>query len=259
MDNKFWQTLRNEAQVMTDKEPLLATYVNECILKQEDFAGALSFILSNKLSDKVMSADALRTMLDQAYCEQPLLVEATVFDIQATFERDPAVKSYLTVLLYFKGFHAIQVHRFAHMLWLMGRHELALFIQSRSSEVLSVDIHPAAYIGQGVMFDHATGIVVGETAVIEDNVSIMQSVTLGGTGNEVGDRHPKVRHGVMIGAGAKILGNIEIGSGAKVGAGSVVLANVPSHVTVAGVPAKIVGKPSCQNPCQTMRQNVLED
>jgi serine O-acetyltransferase len=163
------------------------------------------------------------------------------------------------VLLNFKGFQAIQVHRLANQLWIHGRKDLALFIQSRNSEVFSVDIHPAAKIGQAVMFDHATGIVVGETAIIHNNVSIMQSVTLGGTGNEAGDRHPKVLEGVMIGAGAKILGNITIGEGAKIGAGSVVLNNVPAHVTVAGIPAKIVGKPSCQKPCETMQQNILED
>ncbi|MFQ3198717.1 MAG: serine O-acetyltransferase [Paraglaciecola sp.] len=259
MDLDFWRQLKQEAHALVENEPLLATYALECVLKQPDFTSALGFILANKLSDEVMTAPALRSMLAQVYATHPLLIEATILDIKAVFERDPAVKSYLTVLLYFKGFHAIQVHRFAHMLWLKNKQDLALFIQSRSSEVLSVDIHPAAYIGQSVMFDHATGIVVGETAVIEDNVSIMQSVTLGGTGNESGDRHPKVRQGVMIGAGAKILGNIEIGQGAKVGAGSVVLDNVPAHVTVAGVPAKIVGKPSCPHPCKTMRQNVLED
>lgn len=259
MELNFWRQLRQEAEALVQSEPLLATYVMECVLKQPDFASALGFILANKLSDDVMTAPALRDMFGQAYVRHPTLMKATEYDVQAVFQRDPAVNSYLTVLLYFKGFHAIQVHRFAHMLWLNDKQALALFIQSRSSEVLSVDIHPAAYIGQGVMFDHATGIVVGETAVIEDNVSIMQSVTLGGTGNETGDRHPKVRQGVMIGAGAKILGNIEIGQGAKVGAGSVVLNDVPAHVTVAGVPAKIVGKPSCSNPCQTMRQNVLED
>ena len=147
----------------------------------------------------------------------------------------------------------------AHYLWVHGRHQLALFLQSRNSASFGVDIHPAARIGKGVMFDHATGIVVGETAVVEDNVSILQSVTLGGTGNESGDRHPKIRQGVLIGAGAKILGNIEIGEGSKVGAGSVVLNSVPAHVTVVGVPAKVVGRPVCQSPCESMRQNVLED
>lgn len=259
MSIEFWQQLKVEAQQLVNKEPILASYVHTCILAHHNFETALSFILSNKLADKVMGPLSLREMFEQNYLLHPEVVEATKFDIQAVFKRDPAVHSYLTVLLNFKGFQAIQVHRLANQLWVNGRKDLALFIQSRNSEVFSVDIHPAAKIGQGVMFDHATGIVVGETAVIHNNVSIMQSVTLGGTGNEAGDRHPKVCEGVMIGAGAKILGNITIGEGAKVGAGSVVLDDVPAHVTVAGIPAKIVGKPSCQKPCETMQQNVLED
>lgn len=259
MSIEFWQQLKDEAQQLVNNEPILASYVHTCILAHHNFETALGFILSNKLADKVMGSLSLRELFEQNYLLHPEVVEATIFDIQAVFKRDPAVHSYLTVLLNFKGFQAIQVHRLANQLWINGRKDLALFIQSRNSEVFSVDIHPAAKIGQGVMFDHATGIVVGETAVIHNNVSIMQSVTLGGTGNEAGDRHPKVFEGVMIGAGAKILGNITIGEGAKIGAGSVVLNNVPAHVTVAGIPAKIVGKPSCQKPCETMQQNILED
>jgi serine O-acetyltransferase len=259
MSIEFWQQLKDEAEQLVNNEPLLASYVHTCILAHRNFETALSFILSNKLADDVMSALSVREMFEQSYLIRPEIVDAAICDIQAVFKRDPAVHSFLTVLLNFKGFQAIQVHRLAHQLWMAGRKDLALFIQSRNSEAFSVDIHPAAKIGQGVMFDHATGIVVGETAVIDNNVSIMQSVTLGGTGNEAGDRHPKIREGVMIGAGAKILGNIVIGEGAKVGAGSVVLDDVPAHVTVAGIPAKIVGKPSCQKPCETMRQNILED
>jgi serine O-acetyltransferase len=255
----FWQTLRKEAQQVVEKEPLLASFVHACILTHHNFESSLSFILSNKISDDVMPALVIREIFQQAFLLDPQIVEAAVQDIQASFDRDPAVRSYLTVLLHFKGFQSIQVYRLAHQLWRTERIDLALFIQSRNSQVFGVDIHPAAQIGRGVMFDHATGIVVGETAVIEDMVSIMQSVTLGGTGNESGDRHPKIRQGVMIGSGAKILGNIEVGRGARVGAGSVVLNNVPPHVTVVGVPAKIVGKPCCHNPCETMDQNVLED
>lgn len=259
MDLAFWQQLKDEAEHLVEKEPLLSSYVHTCILAHHNFETALSFILSNKLADDVMNALSVREMFEQCYLMHPDIVDAAISDIQAVFKRDPAVHSFLTVLLNFKGFQAIQVHRLAHQLWKADREDLALFIQSRNSEVFSVDIHPAATIGQGVMFDHATGIVVGETAVIENNVSIMQSVTLGGTGNEAGDRHPKVHEGVMIGAGAKILGNIIIGKGAKVGAGSVVLNDVPPHVTVAGIPARIVGKPTCQSPCETMQQNILED
>ena len=259
MSIEFWQQLKDEAEQLIDNEPLLSSYVHTCILGHHNFETALSFILSNKLADDVMSALSLREMFEQNCLMHPEDVDSAMCDIQASFKRDPAVHSYLTVLLNFKGFQAIQVHRLAHQLWNSGRKDLALFIQSRNSETFSVDIHPAAKIGNGVMFDHATGVVIGETAIVENNVSIMQSVTLGGTGNEAGDRHPKIREGVMIGAGAKILGNINIGAGAKVGAGSVVLADVPAHVTVAGIPAKIVGTPSCQKPCESMQQNVLED
>lgn len=255
----FWQKLQQEALNVVTSEPILASYIHACILNHRSFDSALSFLLSNKLADEVMPALAVREFFDEAYKKEPEIVASAIADIKAVFDRDPAVQSYLTVLTHFKGYLAIQVHRLAHYLWLHGRKDLALFIQSRNSEVFAVDIHPAAQIGKGVMFDHATGIVIGETAIVEDNVSILQSVTLGGTGNETGDRHPKIRRGVMIGAGAKILGNIEIGEGSKVGAGSVVLDGVPPHVTVVGVPAKIVGKPCCQNPCETMEQNVLAD
>lgn len=258
-NNDFWLTLKREAQQIAENEPLLASYLHACILTHHNFESSLSFILSNKMADDVMPALAIREVFDEAYLLEPGITDAAVADIQAVFNRDAAVKDYLTPLLYFKGFHAVQVHRMAHYLWQHGREQLALFLQSRNSETFGVDIHPAAKLGKGVMFDHATGIVVGETAVIEDNVSILQSVTLGGTGNESGDRHPKIRQGVLIGAGAKILGNIEIGEGAKVGAGSVVLDSVPPHVTVVGVPAKVVGRPGCQRPCDSMRQNVLED
>jgi serine O-acetyltransferase len=259
MIQSFWQTLKQEAKVVVEEEPLLSTYVHACILAHDDFESALSFILSNKISDQVMSSLAIREIFKQAYSLNPNIVQAAIRDIQAVFDRDPAVHSYLTVLIHFKGFQSIQVHRLAHYIWANKRRDLALFIQSRNSEVFAVDIHPAAQIGCGVMFDHATGIVVGETTVIEDNVSILQSVTLGGTGNESGDRHPKIRQGVMVGSGAKILGNIEVGRGSKIGAGSVVLNDVPEHVTVVGVPAKIVGRPCCENPCETMDQNVLQD
>ncbi|MBT0586842.1 serine O-acetyltransferase [Alteromonas oceanisediminis] len=255
----FWQTLKQQAQHTASREPLLASYIHACLIAHHNFESSLSFILSNKLADEVMPALAIREVFEQAYLLAPSISEAAVVDIQAVVDRDPAVDSYLPVLLYFKGFQAVQVHRLAHYLWQQGRHDLALFIQSRNSEVFAVDIHPAAQIGKGVMFDHATGIVIGETTVIEDNVSILQNVTLGGTGNESGQRHPTIRAGVMVGSGAKILGNIEVGKGSKVGAGSVVLASVPAGVTVVGVPAKVVGKPDCTMPCQSMQQNVLND
>lgn len=255
----FWQRLQEDALGVVTSEPLLASYAHACILNHRNFEAALSFILSNKIADDVMPALAVREFFEDAYHSDASIVSSAIADCKAVFDRDPAVQSHLTVLIYFKGFQAIQVHRLAHYLWQQNRKDLALFIQSRNSEAFGVDIHPAAQIGKSVMFDHATGIVVGETTVIEDNVSILQSVTLGGTGKDAGDRHPKIRKGVMIGAGAKILGNIEVGVGSKVGAGSVVLDAVPPHVTVVGVPAKIVGRPCCTNPCETMEQNVLQD
>lgn len=257
--NQIWTHIQSEAQQMVKKEPLLSAYIHQCVLNHSSAANAFAFIFAQKLADDVMPVTKLCQLFETFYQDQPQTLEVVAYDIKAVFDRDPAIHSYLTVLLHLKGFQAIQVHRLAHYLWQSDRRDLALFIQSRNSQVLAVDIHPACSIGKGVMFDHATGIVVGETAVIEDDVSILQSVTLGGTGNQSGDRHPKVRHGVMIGAGAKVLGNIEIGCNSKVGAGSVVLKDVKAHTTVVGVPAKQVGVPKCSEPCRSMQQNVLDD
>lgn len=259
MTEALWQQLRLEAQKTIQAEPLLASYVNACILSHDSLASSLSFILANKLSDDVMPAATVRELFDSAFKDSPEIIEFAVCDIKAVYERDAATSAYLTVVLFLKGFQSIEVHRLAHYLWLRERKDLALFIQSRNSQVFGVDIHPACTMGRGIMFDHATGIVIGETTVIEDNVSILQQVTLGGTGNEQGDRHPKIRSGVLISAGAKVLGNIEIGAGAKVGAGSVVLKDVPPHTTVVGVPAHVVGKPCSENPSTTMEQNIFND
>ncbi|WP_028117396.1 serine O-acetyltransferase [Ferrimonas senticii] len=259
MKDQVWAQLRDEATVVTQNEPLLTSYVHTCILSHKSLGAALSFILSNKIADDVMSASVVRELLEEAYAAEPEIIANAAYDIDAVFHRDPAIKQQLTILLHLKGFQSLQVHRLAHYLWRNGREPLALLLQSRNSEVFGVDIHPAARIGKGVMFDHATGIVVGETAIIEDNVSILQSVTLGGTGNESGDRHPKIRTGVMIGAGAKVLGNIEVGEGARIGANSVVLNAVPAHATVVGIPARVVGKGGCKTPCETMDQNFLSE
>lgn len=258
MLDEIWSKLTDEAVDLAQKEPLLASYVYTCILNHQSLDSALSFILANKLSDDVMPAVTVRELFESAYRESPEIITNAAHDIQAVFDRDAATNTYLPIILFLKGFQSIQVHRLAHFLWKKERRSLALFIQSRNSEVFSVDIHPACSIGKGIMFDHATGIVIGETSVIEDNVSIMQSVTLGGTGNEQGDRHPKIRSGVLISTGAKVLGNIEVGVGAKVGAGSVVLANVAPHTTVVGVPAHVVGKPS-SDPAISMDQNIFND
>ena len=257
--NDIWNKLSKEAEEVIREETLLQDYLSECVLMHESFETALSFILANKVSDDVMSTDALRALFLDVFRSSPVIVGSAVEDIKAAFDRAPAVCTYLSVILYLKGYQAIQVHRLANFLWHNHRKELALFIQSRNSEVFSVDIHPACEMGSGIMFDHATGIVIGETTIIEDNVSILQQVTLGGTGNEQGDRHPKIRSGVLISAGAKVLGNIEIGEGAKIGAGSVGLSSVPPHTTVVGVPARNVGTPTSDAPAETMQQNVFED
>ena len=256
---ELWQQLKTEAQEVIQQEPLLASYVYACVLNHESLESALSFILANKVSDDVMPVVTVRELFDNAFAAAPQMIEHAACDIRAVFDRDAAICSYLPVILYLKGFQSLQVHRLAHFLWSNNRKQLALFIQSRNSEVFGVDIHPACVMGKGIMLDHATGIVIGETSVIDDNVSILQGVTLGGTGNEQGDRHPKIRSGVLIAAGAKVLGNIEIGEGAKIGAGSVVLSDVAPHTTVVGVPARTVGKPSSESPAETMNQNIFDD
>jgi len=258
MPLELWQKLKSEALKVTENEPLLANYVSACVLDHDSLQSALSFILANKLSDDVMPMENVQALFDNAFRESPEMIENAASDIKAVFERDAAISTYLSVILYMKGFQSIQVHRLAHFLWENNRNELALFMQSRNSEVFAVDIHPACKMGRGIMFDHATGIVIGETTVIEDNVSILQQVTLGGTGNEKGDRHPKIRSGVLISAGAKVLGNIEIGVGAKIGAGSVVLNDVAAHTTVVGIPAKATGKPCTDTPSETMNQNFFD-
>ena len=258
MPQELWQQLKSEAEQVILQEPLLANYVSACVLNHNSLQSALSFILANKLSDGVMPAATVRELFDKAFSESPKIIEDALCDIKAVFERDAAVSTHLAVIIYMKGFQSIQAHRLAHFLWLNNRKELALFMQSQNSEVFGVDIHPACKIGRGVMLDHATGIVIGETTVIEDNVSILQQVTLGGTGNEKGDRHPKIRSGVLIAAGATVLGNIEIGIGAKIGAGSVVLTDVEPHTTVVGIPAKTVGKPCTEMPSETMNQSFLD-
>jgi len=250
----LWEKIRQEAWDSSACEPILASFFHSTILNHKDLASALSYQLANRLDSRTMPGILVREVIDEAFNSDSNLIESAMADILAVQDRDPAVEEYSIPLLYLKGFHAIQIHRVAHWLWQQNRIALALYLQNRSSVIFGVDVHPAATIGKGIMFDHATGVVVGETAVIEDNVSILQGVTLGGTGKESGDRHPKIRQGVMIGAGAKVLGNIEIGMGAKIGAGSVVLEAVPAHTTVAGVPAKVVGKPSCDMPSLSMEQ-----
>ncbi|WP_417596317.1 serine O-acetyltransferase [Oceanospirillum sp.] len=252
----LWREIQEEARLEAEREPFLASYFHSTIIGHNDLAGALSYLLAMKLGDDVLSAVSVRELIEEAFESECQIIRSTCQDIVAVRERDPAITKLSTVLLYLKGFHALQAYRVAHCMWCHGRRSMALYLQSRISQVFQVDIHPAAKIGRGVMFDHATGIVIGETCVIEDDVSILQNVTLGGTGKDCGDRHPKIREGVLIAAGAKIFGNIEIGAGAKVGGGSVVLEDVPPHTTVVGVPAKIVGSSGCEKPALDMNQQI---
>nr|WP_218837336.1 serine O-acetyltransferase [Gilliamella apicola] len=255
--DRLWHTIRQEASQLVESEPMLASYFHATLLNHKNLGSALSYILANKLVTQVMPAIEIREIARQAYEADTTIIQSAVTDILAVYVRDPATNYYSTPLLYYKGFLSLQAYRIAHWLWKQNRKSLAIFLQSQIAIVFGVDIHPAAQIGCGVMFDHATGIVIGETVVIENDVSILQSVTLGGTGKENGDRHPKIREGVMIGAHSTILGNIEIGKGAKIGAGSVVLEPVPEHTTVAGVPAKVVGCPDCEKPALNMNQDIL--
>lgn len=250
--DELWQAIRSEVAQDAQDEPILASFLHMTVLRHKSLEDVLSYHLSSKLASPTMDARTLMELISEALSSDPRIGEAARADIRAAYERDPACRSYATPLLYFKGFHALQCYRITHWLWLDGRHALALFLQNRISETFAVDIHPAARIGRGILLDHGHGFVVGETAVIEDDVSILHNVTLGGTGKAEGDRHPKIRYGVLIGAGAKILGNIEVGSGAKIGAGSVVLEPVPPHTTVAGVPAKIVGMAESEVPSLNM-------
>lgn len=248
----IWQTIRQETLQHANNEPILASFLHATVLNHESLECALSYHLANKLDSPEASALLIREVVHQALRDDASIRQAIRADIAAVQQRDSACSSLANPFLFFKGFHALQSFRIANWLWRNDRKAMALFFQNRISVVFGVDIHPAARIGQGIMLDHATGIVIGETAIVEDNVSIMQAVTLGGTGKVTGDRHPKVRAGVLISAGAKVIGNIEIGEGAKVGAGSVVLKDVAAHTTVAGVPAKVVGCPDTQQPALNM-------
>jgi serine O-acetyltransferase len=246
--------IRTEAEAMARREPEVVNLVYTTILNLETLEEAIAQRLAGRLGNGDVPADTIRQTFLDIIAGDAGYGEAFRADIMAVFDRDPACTRLIEPLLYFKGFHAIQTHRMAHALWTSGRRDFALYLQSLSSQVFQTDIHPAAVIGKGVFLDHATGLVVGSTAVIDDNVSMLQSVTLGGTGKETGDRHPKIRHGVLIGAGAKILGNIEIGHCSRIAAGSVVLQAVPHNKTVAGVPARIVGEAGCAEPARNMDQ-----
>ena len=237
----LWPIMRREARLKAGEEPILGSYFHATVLNHHSFGAALSFRLASKLDNPMLPTMLIRDVIQEAIEADAQILQAAATDMLATFSRDPACEDLLTPFLFFKGFHALQAHRIAHWLWGQRRKTLAQFFQNQISVTLGVDIHPAARFGAGIMLDHATGLVAGETAVVEDDVSILHAVTLGGSGKEPGDRHPKIRRGVLLAAGCKVIGNVEVGAGAKVGAGSVVLKDVPSQVTVAGIPAKIVG------------------
>ena len=243
-----WTRIRQEAEAAIRQEASLGGLMLTSILNHETLEAAVVHRVAARLGHASVPSDLIEQTFLESLSADPTIGEAFRADIAAVVDRDPAVTRVIEPVLYFKGFHAIQTHRLAHWLWSRGRQDFALYLQSRSSEVFQTDIHPAARIGRGIFLDHATGLVVGSTAVIEDNVSMLQDVTLGGTGKERGDRHPKIRRGVLLGAGAKILGNIEVGQCARVAAGSVVLQPVPRNTTVAGVPARVVGAAGCAEP-----------
>ena len=251
-EDGFWEQIQAEARLEAQREPMLVSFLFATVLAHKRLEDGLATILANKLHTPELPAILLRDLIGEALSDDASIRASVRADLLAARTRDPAARGYAQPFLYYKGFHALQAYRVTHWLWRRGRHGLAAHLQNRISEVFGVDVHPAARIGSGVLIDHGTSVVIGETAVVEDNVSLLHEVTLGGTGKESGDRHPKVRRGVLIGAGAKILGNIEIGTGAKVAACSVVLRDVPPHTTVAGIPARVVGRCTVAEPALEM-------
>lgn len=255
----IWDSLRSEARAAADLDPLLAAFLYSTVLNNRSLEDCVIYRICERLDHPDLQAILLRQTFDEMLREWPEWGSIMRVDIQAVYDRDPACTRFMEPVLYFKGFHAIQTHRLAHWLWNRGRRDFALYLQSRASSVFQTDINPAARIGKGIFLDHATGLVVGETARIGDNVSILHGVTLGGTGKEGADRHPKIGDGVLIGAGAKVLGNIEVGCCSRIAAGSVVLKPVPRNSTVAGVPARVVGEAGCAEPARSMDQILAAD
>lgn len=254
-----WDRIRSEGEEAVRCEPLMGGLIHSSLLHHASLERALAYRFSLKLASREMSEQILRELADEAHAADPELGQAARADMVAILDRDPACHRLIQPILFFKGFQALQAYRIGHWLWGQGRTDLSYFVQMRVSEVFGVDIHPAAKIGRGLMIDHAHSIVIGETAVVGDNVSMLHSVTLGGTGKGDGDRHPKIGNGVLIGAGAKVLGNITVGDCSRVAAGSVVLSAVPPCSTVAGVPARVVGEAGCAQPSITMDQLLAQN
>lgn len=254
----IWERLRAEADEAAQREPQLAGFLHATVLHHDTLESSVAHRIAARLEHDELGDGTIRQAFEDAIASDPEIGQFIRADLAAVLDRDPVAERYLEPVLYFKGFHALEAQRFANRLWKAGRKDIALYLQSRVSNALQVDIHPAVPIGKGVFIDHGTGVIIGATAVIEDDVSILQNVTLGGTGKETGDRHPKIRRGVLIGAGAKILGNIEIGVGSRVAAGSVVLKSVPACTTVAGVPARVIGRAPCADPSRSMDHMLSE-
>ena len=258
VEHEVWTELRRSAIEQSEHEPVLSGHLYDLVIRHSGYPEALAYLIAASLGNHVFNVVAMAELTSETIRRNPSIVTASLYDLTAVRSRDPACESTLIPYLYYKGFKGLQGYRVAHALWTAGRSGVARFLQSRIADVFAMDIHPAARIGHGVFIDHGTGIVIGETTVVEDDVSILQSVTLGGTGKESGDRHPKIRRGVMIGAGASILGNIEVGHCARIAAGSVVLKPVPHNTTVAGVPAKVVGTAGCAEPSRAMDQMLYD-
>ena len=257
--SSIWRIMQSEARQASIDQPLLADFFHSSIVDYSDFASAVSSYLAYQFKSVEIPAAAIHEIFNLAVEDNPIIVEQMLHDLLACKRRDPTCSQYIIPFLYFKGYHSLQIYRIAHWLWQQQRIALANSFQSRLSALFGVDIHPAATLGSGIMLDHATGVVIGETAVIENDVSILHGVTLGGSGSLKHDRHPKVRRGVLLSAGARLFGNIEVGEGAKIGAGSLVLNSVPAHTTVAGVPAKIIGKSKSATPSLDMNHQIDED
>lgn len=255
----IWSQMRQEAEAAMKVEPALGSFIFATVLSHAKLEEAVCHRLAQRLNHTDVDAGLIAQMFQGVLDNEPELGEIFRADLAAVYDRDPACTRYLDPLLYFKGFHALVTHRFAHALWKKGRRDFALYLQSQSSKMFAVDIHPAAVFGKGIMIDHATGFVVGETASVGDNCSFLHAVTLGGSGKETGNRHPKLGDNVLVGAGAKILGNIRIGSCSRIAAGSVVLSEVPKSVTVAGVPARVVGPAGCSEPARSMQHGWIDD
>ncbi|XP_048231101.1 serine acetyltransferase 2-like isoform X2 [Ricinus communis] len=254
----IWDEVREEAKLEAEKEPILSSFLYASILSHDCLEQALAFVLANRLQNPTLLATQLFDTISCVIMHNRSIQRSIRLDAQAFKDRDPACLSYCSALLYLKGYHSLQSYRVAHVLWNQGRKLLASALQSRISEVFGVDIHPAAKIGEGILLDHGTGVVIGETAVVGNRVSLMHGVTLGGTGKEVGDRHPKIGDGALIGACATILGNIQIGEGAMIAAGSLVLKDVDAHSMMAGTPAKVIGYVNEKDPSLTMKHDATK-